>query len=300
LLEIVNANPKVSVNEITKVAKYLIEIGADMLAINTKLKRKVKKALDDFALIDLEDKFINIDAEKIDESLIRNLKDLKNKETFKAVIIRDLKKCSPWKMDRYIQQIKNEVNIPVIICPSNIYGMATSIAIEAANAGTKYVITSFSGFGQENGYASLEEVIMGVNLLHGFKKKMNMKNVQELTELFQWILWIKIRINKPIIGSYIFKCESGIHGDGILKSENTYEPYPPEFVGQRREFVIGKHSGKAMVKEKLKLMDLECSDEAIAIILEKIQSLSTSGICIDDKLLIKLVTNLPTSMMEGI
>ena len=57
--------------------------------------------------------------------------------------------------------------------------------------------------------------------------------------------------NKAIVGDYGFAHESGIHTHGVLNDPWTYEPYPPELVGNIRRLTIGKQSGKGMIKHKI-------------------------------------------------
>ena len=57
--------------------------------------------------------------------------------------------------------------------------------------------------------------------------------------------------NKAIVGDYGFAHESGIHMHGVLNDSWTYEPYPPELVGNTRRLTIGKQSGKGGVKHKI-------------------------------------------------
>ena len=57
--------------------------------------------------------------------------------------------------------------------------------------------------------------------------------------------------NKAIVGDYGFAHESGIHMHGVLNDSWTYEPYPPELVGNTRRLTIGKQSGKSGIKHKI-------------------------------------------------
>ena len=57
--------------------------------------------------------------------------------------------------------------------------------------------------------------------------------------------------NKAIVGDYGFAHESGIHTHGVLNDPWTYEPYPPELVGNKRRLTIGKQSGKGIIKHKI-------------------------------------------------
>ena len=54
------------------------------------------------------------------------------------------------------------------------------------------------------------------------------------------------------MGTKAFAHESGIHQDGMLKNQNTYEIMTPESVGvSKSSLVMGKHSGRHAFKEKL-------------------------------------------------
>ncbi len=65
---------------------------------------------------------------------------------------------------------------------------------------------------------------------------------------------------KPVIGEDIFKCESGIHVDGIEKNTHTYEPYNPDDIGSKRTIYIGKHSGKKAVVLRLNSLNIDCNE----------------------------------------
>jgi len=72
-----------------------------------------------------------------------------------------------------------------------------------------------------------------------------------------------VQPNKAIVGRNAFAHESGIHQDGILKNAATYEIMTPESVGwTRSSLVLGKHSGRAAFRDKLKAMGYDALDEA--------------------------------------
>lgn len=79
---------------------------------------------------------------------------------------------------------------------------------------------------------------------------------------------------KAIVGSNMFRHESGIHADGALKNPKNYEAFDPAEVGLERQIVIGKHSGKAAVVNKFKEFDIDISDEDANLVLEEIRRTS--------------------------
>jgi 2-isopropylmalate synthase len=63
---------------------------------------------------------------------------------------------------------------------------------------------------------------------------------------------MQIQANKAIVGANAFAHESGIHQDGVLKHQETYEIINPELVGvPKSEIVLGKHSGRNALRTRL-------------------------------------------------
>jgi len=154
-------------------------------------------------------------------------------------------------------------------CPGNRFHCATALAAEWVISGAgNSVVSSFSGIG---GFAATEELVM-IFKVNGLRKPGKTYNfLPEMTELFSKIIKKKIPKNKPVIGSKIFEVESGIHVDGILKNPESYEPFSPESVGQKRKIVLGKHSGTASIRAKLAELKIKCAEEDIPRILEQVK-----------------------------
>lgn len=172
-------------------------------------------------------------------------------------------------MQEMINILKNS---KVNLCPENMYYCATAIAVQWALKGGKEVTTSFTGIG---GLAATEEVLMALRISSRYKINQDMSALVQLKTLFEQIIGKNTSKNKPIIGEAIFHVESGIHVDGIMKKETTYEAYSPEEVGQKRIIVIGKHSGSSAVAAKLKEYQMPVPDEAhMARLLRAVKQIS--------------------------
>jgi isopropylmalate/homocitrate/citramalate synthase len=84
--------------------------------------------------------------------------------------------------------------------------------------------------------------------------------------------------NKAIVGDYGFAHESGIHTHGVLNDPWTYEPYPPELVGNTRRLTIGKQSGKGIIKHKIaEITGKSPSDKALAVAVERVKEVYANG-----------------------
>jgi isopropylmalate/homocitrate/citramalate synthase len=84
--------------------------------------------------------------------------------------------------------------------------------------------------------------------------------------------------NKAIVGDYGFAHESGIHTHGVLNDPWTYEPYPPELVGNERRLTVGKQSGKGIIKHKItELAENVPDDQTISLVVERVKDIYANG-----------------------
>lgn len=151
-------------------------------------------------------------------------------------------------------------------CPDNRLHCGTALAMEWITLGGQSVSASFTGIGQ---MAPLEEVLMSLTYHCPDKFEGDLSNLQTAKKAFLAFSQALIPANKPVLGERIFKVESGIHVDGILKNPAIYEPFDPRIVGQEREIVLGKHSGQKSIDHKLKSYQL--SDSCLKRMLQTIR-----------------------------
>ena len=135
------------------------------------------------------------------------------------------------------------------LCPSNSMHCATAIALEWIFAGGSSVSCAFS-CGHD--FPRLEEVLMGLKLRDSASIVGDLSVFNQLRNLYEKMTRLPVSPMKAVIGTDIFKVESGIHVDGVLKNSATYEPFSPQTVGSQREIVLGKHSGEQSVLYKLR------------------------------------------------
>ncbi len=184
-----------------------------------------------------------------------------------------------------IKAIKRETKIRDIeIHAHDDFGNAVENTLAAVRAASGvwdriYLSTTFLGIGERAGNAETEKVIMNLYLHYNVKKFEG--KTQKLTKLAEFIgraTGYVIPPNKAIVGAYAFAHESGIHTHGVLNNPATYEPYPPELVGNVRRLTIGKQSGKAIMKYKIKeITGKEPDPESLAKVVEKVKSLYEHG-----------------------
>ena len=122
-------------------------------------------------------------------------------------------------------------------------GMATANTITAAEAGAKQLHTTVNGIGERCGNASLEEVLLALRIEHNIDRY-RLPPLRNLSRLVEAYSGVKVAKNKSVVGENAFAHESGIHVAAILEDPRTYEAYPPELVGAKRCFILGKHTGR--------------------------------------------------------
>jgi len=181
--------------------------------------------------------------------------------------------------------IKNETKISSIeIHAHDDFGNAvgnTMAAIQAADGlfDKVYASTTFLGIGERAGNAETEKILLNFYLQRGIKRFEG--RLHELKNTANYIgnaTGFVVPPNKAIVGDYGFAHESGIHTHGVLNDPWTYEPYPPELVGNSRRLTIGKQSGKGIIKHKItELTGNEPDDVTVATVVETIKDLYANG-----------------------
>ncbi|MFT8645262.1 2-isopropylmalate synthase [Gluconacetobacter sp.] len=148
----------------------------------------------------------------------------------------------------------------------NDLGLAVANTIAALAAGARQIECTINGIGERAGNAALEEIVMALRTRQDvlpYKTGIQTQNLLRTSRMLATITGFDVQPNKAIVGRNAFAHESGIHQDGVLKNAATYEIMTPESVGwTRSSLVLGKHSGRAAFRDKLKAMGYGEMDDA--------------------------------------
>lgn len=140
----------------------------------------------------------------------------------------------------------------------NDLGMAVANTLAAIEGGARQIEATINGIGERAGNASIEEVAMALRTRHDvlpFRNAIQTPRILRTSKLLATITGFDVQPNKAIVGRNAFAHESGIHQDGVLKDASTYEIMTPESVGwTKNSLVLGKHSGRAAFRDKLKAL----------------------------------------------
>lgn len=180
---------------------------------------------------------------------------------------------SPEAMKYLIETLKENIRVPISVHCHNDLGMANANALAAIVAGASQVHVTVNGLGERAGHASLEVVVVALEALYGVKTKIKKEYLTETCRLVEKYSLVYNPPNYPIVGKNAFAHRSGIHVHGVIEEPITYEPFPPEYVGQTRRIVFGKHSGKHGIKVLLEQYGIQVAEEQLAKIAEKVREL---------------------------
>lgn len=157
----------------------------------------------------------------------------------------------------------------------NDFGMATANAISGFEAGAISANTTVIGLGERAGNASFEQVLMTLARLCGEKVDIDSNKLKSLIQTVGLASNRRIDTNLPIIGENIFSHESGIHVNGMMKSNSSYEPFSPNDVGLKRYFPIGKHSGTSTLSYHLESLGIKAKRDELQELLPIVREIVT-------------------------
>jgi len=147
--------------------------------------------------------------------------------------------------------LAERVDLDLEVHTHNDLGMATANAIAGIRAGARFVNTTVNGLGERAGNAALEEVVMALKHACHVDVQIDTGRFVELSKLVGQASCRPVPEWKAIVGEKVFAHESGLHADGVLKYPGNYEGYDPAEVGLSRHMVIGKHSGRHGLQDRL-------------------------------------------------
>jgi 2-isopropylmalate synthase len=156
-------------------------------------------------------------------------------------------------------------------------GMATANTLAGLMAGARQAEVTINGIGERAGNTSLEEIVMALATRAarlGLRTGVDATQLVRTSRLVSTVTGMPVPANKAIVGANAFAHESGIHQDGMLKNEQTYEIMRPESVGAAQtRLVLGKHSGRAALSARLSELGYSFDDTALERVFVRFKAL---------------------------
>ncbi len=134
-------------------------------------------------------------------------------------------------------------------------GLSVANSIASVQAGVRQIECTVNGIGERAGNCSLEEVVMIMETRKdqlAVRTNINTREIHRTSQLVANLCNMPIQNNKAIVGNNAFSHSSGIHQDGMLKSQNNYEIITPETVGlNTNKLNLTSRSGRHVIKHRM-------------------------------------------------
>ena len=175
----------------------------------------------------------------------------------------------------------------------NDLGLAVANTLAAIQAGARQVECTINGIGERAGNASLEEIVMALNVRHTqlpYVTSINTREIYATSCLLAEIIGIEPQPNKAIVGRNAFAHEAGIHQHGVIANPLCYEIMTPESVGvPGNNLVLGKHSGRHALGKRLAELGFPASGAELDSVYTRFMKLAESKKNIYDQDLLSLL-----------
>jgi 2-isopropylmalate synthase len=181
----------------------------------------------------------------------------------------------------------------------NDLGMATANALAAVGAGARQIECTINGLGERAGNTALEEVVMAIkvrNDIMPYRTGIDTTKIMKISRLVAAVSGFPVQFNKAVVGKNAFLHESGIHQDGVLKNAATFEIMRPEDIGlTATNIAMGKHSGRAALRAKLRDLGYELADNQLNDVFVRFKALADRKKEVYDDDLVALVADNATT-----
>ena len=177
-----------------------------------------------------------------------------------------------------INNVPNIDKVTISTHCHNDLGLAVANSLAGVRAGARQIECTINGLGERAGNAAMEEVVMAMrtrNDMMPYETNIVTEKLTKTSKLVSAVTGFPVQFNKAIVGKNAFAHEAGIHQDGMLKNNKTYEIMTPESVGvSESNLVMGKHSGRHAFKQKIIELGYSVNDNVIEEAFENFKSLA--------------------------
>jgi isopropylmalate/homocitrate/citramalate synthase len=153
----------------------------------------------------------------------------------------------------------------------NDFGLGTANTLAGLRAGARYFHATINGIGERAGMSDIAQVIVALKVLYQIDLGIDLTRLAALSRLVAEATGHGRLPWQPVVGHNVFAHESGIHANGMLRDTSSFEPFEPEVVGGERRYVVGKHSGRALVAWALEQQGITPRDELLQECLEQVR-----------------------------
>lgn len=181
---------------------------------------------------------------------------------------------NPLQVVEYFRKmLKRYPNVHFDFHAHNDYDLAVSNSLAAVLSGAKGLHVTVNGLGERCGNAPLASV--QAILKDQFHAETNVVESQlnDISRVVESFSGITVAPNQPIVGENVFTQVAGVHADGDSKDKLYYNELVPERFGRKREYALGKNSGRANIAKNLEELGLELTPEQTQRVTRRITEL---------------------------
>ena len=184
----------------------------------------------------------------------------------------------------------------------NDLGLAVANSLAAIDAGAEQAECTVNGIGERAGNASLEEIVMALRVRKDCldaDTRIDTTQIYAASRMVSQVTGVKVQPNKAVVGENAFAHEAGIHQHGVLINRATYEIMTPESIGiPKNRMVLGKHSGKHALENRLKDLGLSVDPGTLEMIFAQFKDLADKKKVVSDRDIEALVMGAAAAVPE--
>lgn len=181
---------------------------------------------------------------------------------------------NPLQVIEYMRKmVKRYPNMHFDFHAHNDYDLAVSNSLAAVLCGAKGLHVTVNGLGERCGNAPLSSVQVILKDQFHAKTNVHENRLNDISRLVEGYSGIAVAPNQPIVGENVFTQVAGVHADGDNKANLYSNALVPERFGRKREYALGKNSGKANIDRNLQELGLELTPEQTKKVTKRITEL---------------------------
>ena len=145
----------------------------------------------------------------------------------------------------------------------NDYDMAVADSLAAVRCGASGIHVTVNGLGERCGNAPLSSVEAVLKDMCDVETNIVESQLNMISRVVEGYSGIAVSPNEPIVGENVFTQVAGVHADGDKKDNLYSNALKPERFGRKREFALGKNSGKANIEKNLEELGMTLTPEQV-------------------------------------
>ncbi len=191
------------------------------------------------------------------------------------------------RIARVLEHVPNAGQATLAVHCHNDLGLAVANTLAALRNGAGQAECTINGIGERAGNAALEEIVMALKTRHdvfaGLECGVDTTKIMATSRCVCSVTGSRVQANKAIVGQNAFAHESGIHQHGMLANRETYEIMTPESIGlTQSQMVLGKHSGKHALKDRLTQLGIALNDDQLQELFARFKDLADAKKVVTD------------------